>query len=417
MAHFGLICPPGTSHVTGLTTIGRELCRRGHRATVFNISDVEDLAAREGVGFQALGATRHPKGSFERFSAQLSHMQGLQALRFGLRVARDEIDMLLDEAPGAMQALGVTSLLVDQGQPAGSTIAERLGLPFITICNAVPVDPNPEVPLSTTSWGPPTSAAGRLRNRLVYQTFDLLATPIRRKINEFRQRWGLAPLRSLYQTFSTRLQLAQETADFDFPRRSPPPALRYIGLIRRASPPTLEFPFERLDGRPIVYATLGTVRHDDQGVFGLLAEACAGLGAQLVVTLGGTGEPGEHAGLPGRPVVVKYAPQMAVIERAAVTVCHGGNNTVLESLACGVPVLALPMNGDQYGVAARLDYAGAGAWLPIRRLTAARLLETLTRLRSERRYAERARTLAASIASAGGAPRAADLIEHALGLA
>jgi hypothetical protein len=39
--------PPGTSHVTGLTTIARGLCGRGHRATVFNILDVEDLARRE----------------------------------------------------------------------------------------------------------------------------------------------------------------------------------------------------------------------------------------------------------------------------------------------------------------------------------------------------------------------------------
>ena len=68
MAHFGLVCPPGTSHVTGLTTVARELCGRGHRATVFNILDVEALAEREGVGFRPLGVQDHPKGAFKASS-------------------------------------------------------------------------------------------------------------------------------------------------------------------------------------------------------------------------------------------------------------------------------------------------------------------------------------------------------------
>ena len=32
------------------------------------------------------------------------------------------------------------------------------------------------------------------------------------------------------------------------------------------------------------------------------------------------------------------------------TDCHGGNNTVLDSLSCGVPVLAIPIANDQLAV-------------------------------------------------------------------
>jgi zeaxanthin glucosyltransferase len=126
MAHFGLICSPSTSHVTALTTIARELCERGHRATVFNIPDVEELARRERVSFHPIGAKDHPKGSFKKFSETFSRMHGLQAMRFGAKVALNEIVMLLEEAPEAMRTTGVTILVVDQWQPAGSTIAERL---------------------------------------------------------------------------------------------------------------------------------------------------------------------------------------------------------------------------------------------------------------------------------------------------
>ena len=49
MEHFGLICPPLPSHVTGMTAIAREFVRRGHRATMFNIADARALTLSERV--------------------------------------------------------------------------------------------------------------------------------------------------------------------------------------------------------------------------------------------------------------------------------------------------------------------------------------------------------------------------------
>ena len=294
MHHFGLICPPGPSHVAGLTTIARELCRRGHSATVFNIPDVEDIARREGVQFRAVGEKDHPKGSFEAFSKSFGRMHGMKAMRFGLGIALSESVMLLDEAPEAMRAAGVTALLIDQGQPAGSTIAERVGVPFITVCNAVHADPDPDVPPSMVGWGPATSWVGRLRIRAAHTLLDAALTPLRNRINLYRTAWGLAPLRSLYDGFSPTLELAQQTAEFDFPRRSLPRQFHYIGLIRRRASSSIPFPFERLDGRSLVYGSLGTVASDSDGVFRMLAEACAELNVQLALTLGGRGDPGQY---------------------------------------------------------------------------------------------------------------------------
>jgi zeaxanthin glucosyltransferase len=415
MHHFGLMSPPGTSHVTGLTTIGRELRRRGHRATMFNILDVEELAAREGVGFCALGTKDHPKGAFEAFSEKFGRMRGMKALRFGLKVALDELTMLLDEAPDAMRAAGVTALLIDQGQPAGSTIAERLGLPFVTICNAVPVDPDPGVPPSIFLWPPPSSWAGRLRVRAAHRMFDAAATPLRKRINLYRRRWGLTPLKSLYSTFSPTLELSQLTEDFDFPRRAMPRQFHYVGLIRRTASSGIPFPFARLDGRPLVYAAFGTVVMNYQSLYRMLAEACAELNAQLVLTLGGRGNPAQYSDLRGQPIVVSYAPQLELLQRASVTVCHGGANTVLESLASGAPVIAIPLNTDQYGVAARVEHSGAGAAIPFKELSTSRLREGIRRLLNEPSYKERAQSIRTSIARAGGEVRAADLIEQRLG--
>jgi zeaxanthin glucosyltransferase len=412
--HFGLICPPGVSHVTCLTTIARELCQRGHRATVFNILDVEPLARSEGVEFRALGIHAHPPGSFRQFSERFSSLHGIAAMRYGLQVAAAEISMLLEEAPEAMRTAGVTALLVDQGQPAGSTIAERLGMPFITVCNAAPADPDPAVPPTVTGWSGSSSLFGRLRNRAAYAALELALTPLRNRVNAYRDNWGLRRLRSLAESFSTVLELSQQTREFDFPRIARPANFHYIGLIRRTGSAPVEFPFERLDGRPMAYASLGTVATDEVGLFPALARACAALNVQLVITLGGRGERTQLNKLPGNPIVVEYAPQMALLERAAVTVCHAGNNTVLESLSCGVPALAVPLNTDQYSVAARLRHSGAGESVRLTELSEVRVAELLGRILGDASYVDRARVIRDSIARAGGTMRAADLIEQAL---
>ncbi len=397
-----------------MTTVGRELRRRGHHFTIFNIPDVAPLAASEGAGFCALGVADHPPGSFRQFSEKLSSLKGLEALRFGLATATTEIEMILRDAPEAMRSKGITALLVDQGQPAGSTLADYLGIPFVTICNAIAAVPDPSVPPAATPWQYSENLFARLRNRALHKGFDFGCRPMLRAINSCRKRWGLKPLGSLYESRSPIAEISQQTTDFDFPNKSLPPHFHYIGLLRRTASAGVEFPFDQLDGRPLVYATLGTVHSDSDGVLSNLAAACHATGAQLAITLGGKGDLSSYSDLPGQPIVVHNAPQLAVLARAAVTFCHGGTNTVLESLAEGVPVLAMPLAGDQFGSAARLVRCGAGDVVPSRP-SRDQLVKLLRKMLEEPRYRERAKVLGQSIERAGGERRAADLIEAALG--
>jgi UDP:flavonoid glycosyltransferase YjiC (YdhE family) len=414
-AHFGLIFPPTTSHITATTTVARELIRRGHQATAFNFLDIEERVRKEGVGFCPLGERQHPKGSVPANMDKLGRLRGLKFMRFGLRLAQLEIATLLEEGPAAMRERGVTALLVDQGEPAGSTLAELLKVPYVSICAGIHCDPDPAVPPPVFPWGPANSLIGQWRNRIAWRLYDKALAPIRRPVNQYRRSHGLKPLGMIYETFSPLLELTQHSVEFDFPRLSAPRQLHYIGLIRRADAPSVSFPFDRLDRRPAVYASLGTV-HKSALLFRQIAEACAPLGLQLIITLGGNGDPNDYNDLPGSPIVVPYAPQHAVLKRASITVCHGGNNTVLESLVHGVPVLSIPVHDADIGVAARLRHAGAGDWIYPKRVTTARLSQMIHRLAREESYRQHAREVGASLERAGGERRAADLIEEKLNL-
>jgi zeaxanthin glucosyltransferase len=63
--------------------------------------------------------------------------------------------------------------------------------------------------------------------------------------------------------------------------------------------------------------------------------------------------------IPSNVIVVDQAPQIELLQRATLCITHAGLNTALESLAYGVPMVAIPIGYDQFGVAACIAYHGS----------------------------------------------------------
>jgi MGT family glycosyltransferase len=236
-------------------------------------------------------------------------------------------------------------------------------------------------------------------------------------INEQRRAWRLPPIKGFNGLSSGLTQVAQLPATLELPGRNLPPGFHHTGPWTDAEGRApVDFPWERIDPRrPLVYASMGTLQNRVLRTFRMIAEACVGLDLQLVISLGGGQHPALLADLPGDPVVVGYAPQLDLIRRAAVTISHGGLNTVLESLAWGVPMVVLPVTYDQPGVGARVEWAGVGRSIPVARLTFERLRAAVRTVLGDPAYRARAGLLRSSIEAADGLNRAADLIESAFG--
>jgi zeaxanthin glucosyltransferase len=229
-------------------------------------------------------------------------------------------------------------------------------------------------------------------------------------LNRYRRTWGLQPLACLDDSFSPLAQISQQPSLFDYPRRDLPPTFHYVGPLRGPLPAPIPFPWEKLDGRPLIYASLGTLQNNRLPVFRCFAEACEGLDLQLVMTHGGGLSKSDVDALPPGPVVVGYAPQLELLARARLTLTHAGLNTVLDSLSFGVPVVAVPITYEQPAIAARLRYTGAGESISLSGLDSKRLGKLIRRVLSTASYSESAGTIANSIRKAGGAGTAADII-------
>ncbi len=415
MTHIGIICPPILGHLNPMVALGQELQQRRHRVTFFQMPDIEAKVLAAGLEFQPIGQSEYPVGSMNEYFVQLSKLRGLGELRFTLKCGQRLANMICSYAPHAIKNAGVEILLVDQNEPAGGSVAEYLGIPFLTICNSLAINREADIPPVFTPWKYRNSWWTRLRNQIGYSLFDQIIQPINAVLNEYRRQWKLPTLiRCPDDTFSQFAQISQQPADFDFPRIALPACFHYVGPLRHPSSQVIPFPYEQLNGLPLIYASLGTLYNTKSEVFRMIAAACAELEAQLVISHGGGMDVQTAQALPGSPLVVSYAPQLELLVRAQLTITHAGLNTVLDSLSNGVPMVAIPMAVDQPAIAARFSWTRAGEVVPLSRLNVPRLRAAVKRVLTEDSYRSSAARLKASILRAGGVGRAADIVEQVI---
>jgi len=111
--------------------------------------------------------------------------------------------------------------------------------------------------------------------------------------------------------------------------------------------------------------------------------------------------------------MINRVPQIEVLKRAALCITHAGINTALESLAEGVPMVAIPIGFDQPGIAARIAYHGVGEFIEVEELTQENLSELIQKVLKNPGYRDKARYFQKVTAETHGLDIAADVIEQA----
>ncbi|MEW6491700.1 MAG: glycosyltransferase [Cyanobacteriota bacterium] len=415
MTHFGIICLGATGHLNTMFPLGRELQRRGHRITIFSDSNVQSKALEAGFDFRVIGEAMFSPHKYAELMEKQKRLRGLAALRHTINLSKERVAVSLRHTPAAIKEAGVEALLVDMSALEGGTIAEFLNLPFVTVCSMLAFYQEECVPPIFTTWNYNPAWWVRLGNRATYKLINLMAQPIWKVLFEYRRKWNLPAYSSENDIFSKLAIVSQHPALFEFPRRELPPWFYFTGPFHDSTGrQVVDFPFEKLTGAPLIYASMGTLQNRKEFVFRTIASACVGLDAQLVISLGGGLEPEALPNLPGEPLVVKYAPQLELLKRATLTITHAGLNTTLESLSNAVPLVAIPITDDQPGVAARIAWTGTGEFVPLSRLSAPRLRKAIQQVLTEESYKENALRLQEAIRHTGGVSRAGDIIEQAV---
>ena len=257
--------------------------------------------------------------------------------------------------------------------------------------------PLPGLPLPPPGSLPMSGAAGWLRDRAWAISYDRVA---RREglrfVNEARASLGLGPLQRPYEQVERAGRvLVMGSRAFELTLRVPlPDHVRHVGAILAAAPPEPWHP-PADDGRPLVLVSLSTLPQGQGPVMHRVLAALRDLPVRALVTLG-PALAGESFDVPTNVQVETFVPHESVLPHVSAVVTQCGLSTISKVLAAGLPMVCLPVLGDQPANAARITAAGAGVRLP-KDASATTIGDALQRVLDDERYRHAAQRLAATL--------------------
>ncbi|MGW4589692.1 glycosyltransferase [Amycolatopsis thermoflava] len=330
----------------------------------------------------------------------------LLAVRVMREINRATTAVLADLATAAE---GGADVVVHNISVPGHHVAERLGVPAVTVCLQPTWVPTSAFTNPVLPWRLP-----RFLNRASYLASSAGSLATRKAVLRWRNDRlrlpgsRLNPLRgapAVLQAFSPLLLPAEP----DYPS-----TVHTTGFWLSGTPAAWEPPRHLADflaAGPAVYIGFGSMAGSDpEKTSAIVAESIRLSGVRAIVAGGWGGLREEKLG--DAVCFVDHAPHDWLLPRTTVTVHHGGSGTTAAALAAGRPQVVCPFVADQPFHARRVHELGvAPPPQPQRAVTATSLASALTDAISDTEMAERARLLGRQIRSENGTSAAVRIIE------
>jgi MGT family glycosyltransferase len=390
MGKFLFVTPPFAGHINPTVSVGSLLRRAGHEAAW--------------VGYQRIFRTLLPAdatvfalednmsdGDLGEFKKKAYATIGLGAVKF----LYEEVLIPFGRAmlPGVLDAIDTYRpdvLVVDNQAFAGVVAAEKKRLPWATFATTSATFINPYK---------------ELFNPL--QWMDDAFTAF------FREYDSDGPCTGV---FSTRLVVTFSTPELIGAAKEFPPHYQFVGPAINDRPAEVAFPWDALaKDVPRVLVTLGTLNIEaGERFFGEVFDALGSEPLQVVLVASDEVLVNLKNRIPANFIVRSYVPQLALLPHMNAVLCHGGHNTVAESLLNGLPIVGAPIRDDQFIISSQVENAGAGIKLNFRRANALKIRTAVSRVLAEPSFRTVAEQIRDSFVNAGGSERAAALLEELL---
>jgi zeaxanthin glucosyltransferase len=412
--------------------LAKELQSRGHRVHYAGIPETEERIRSQGFNFVPLFSGVFPSGTLDAQFANEAAGKYLGAAGVNARV-QAMCELCRDgEVAKATRNLHPDLFLVSNHLPWAGIGAWKTGAPVVMFSSVIVSARDPVVPPISSDTIPSSSLFSRLKvawewRKLMLRRKVLMRTSGFAKTSTYLKDLALAsgyPLSGI--DFDglpwPRLSLPELVffpECFDFQRASPINGAIYVEASVDTDRKDKEFPWEELDGRPLVYCSLGSLITFKylalaKRFFQIFLDAMRQRpDLQAAVAIGNYLKP-EDFNRPENVILTDEAPQVALLKRAALMVGHAGSGCIRESIFCGVPMLLLPIGIDAPGNAARAVYHGIALRANFRKASAQDLKAAIDKLLDEPSYSDAAKRMSRKFVELQEQAPSVSIIESAL---
>ncbi|MDR6786523.1 MGT family glycosyltransferase [Pedobacter africanus] len=387
MARFVFTVPPLTGHVNPTLSIGAELLRLGHEVAWISLDP--DLAEKlpEGGKLLLIRYTKHDRqkqdGAQYLDAITKKIVYGIDSLKFLYEEVLIPLNRYCYEGiVELLEGYAPDVLINDHQLFAGAIAAIHKNIPYVTSVTApAAIKVMEELP--------------KIHEWEVNQIVGL------------QKELGIAGENSV--ACSGLLTLVLTSKAF-FGEMALPEHYRFVGPVIYKRKNTSIFDWHRLQTttQPKLLVSIGTT-FDHAHKTSFFARVIAALGNEPLTVLV-VSDPELFEEWPANFIVQRNVPQLELLPHLDAVVCHGGHNTVCETLSFGLPLVVIPIAYDQSHVAGRVARVGAGLRLNFNRFKAAHLQEAVREILGKPDYRNAALQIKASFEEAGGTTAAADLL-------
>jgi MGT family glycosyltransferase len=280
------------------------------------------------------------------------------------------------------------------------------GVPFVRIVSCNPLEmKGPDIA--------PVFSGYPARDRSGWSDFlaeyDRTHRPMWEQFNEWVVEQGAPELPDLEFIHEGALNLYVYPAALDYTADRPlGPTWQRLESSVRETDSSWEPPAGFLDGRKIIYFSLGSLGSADVDLMRRIIASLAATEHRYIVSKGPLHAEFELA---DNMIGAEFLPQTSIMPLVDLVITHGGNNTTTEAMHFGKPMILLPLFWDQYDNAQRVDELGYGVRLDPYRFTDEQMHGAISQLLGDSSLRARLEKESASIRAADGLRVAADAIE------
>jgi MGT family glycosyltransferase len=389
MAKYVFVVPPLYGHINPTLSLGNVLLKQGNEVAWIGVdadSRMKNMLPEGGILLPIEHDYDEQTIRELRKEQVNAPVQGIESLKILYEVDLIPLNQFMLE--GIMHHLTEYRpdvVIYDCQLFAGAVAAAKLGIPYVTSVTA------------------PASI----------KAFDALPKLHEWENNQiigFQKRNGISGEMRLENSASLVLVY---TSKLLFGKKELPPVYQFVGPIIKDRPTGYDFDwkhFETMTDRPCILVSIGTTFEDEEKLpfFQKVIEAFKDENVSVIML----SEPGLYKEIPANFIIRKRIPQLQILPYLNLVICHGGQNTVAETLSCGIPLIVLPIAYDQSQVASDVVQAGAGVRLKFSRFKPEDLKKTVHEILNNKEYKQNAEAIQASFKEAGGVDRAALLLEN-----
>jgi zeaxanthin glucosyltransferase len=303
----GFVSLPVTGHLNPMTALARKLQSRGDEVRFIGVPDIEPTVRVAGLTFESYCEEEYPAGSVARIYTPIAKLRSLDVMRYQAEeISPKFLQASLKNLPQQLVKTGIEALVLDAAHSFVQLVPMRLGIPFVQIWNILHLDFSGATPLTFFGWPHETSAEARARNSEGVKMIGSLRAPIQAVAQAYAKENGLQIDWSDPSATTSKLAVITQTPrEFDFEGTPWPAHFHYAGPFHDDDGrERVAFPWEKLTGEPLIYASLGTLVNGQPEILRKILGAVARLAKfQVVLSVGKNVNQSELGSVPANTVV------------------------------------------------------------------------------------------------------------------